>query len=117
MLPGRPDHPRKGRPPLNNGATMNPQHTAETLPESPAGTVGQLVAERTSRARVFEKFGIDYCCGGRKPLEQACRDRRVDVKAVLDELRRSDERRGPEQDWAALGLARLADHIEGSHHG
>ena len=41
----------------------------------------------------------------------------MDVKAVLDELRRNDERRAPERDWAALGLTRLADHIEQTHHG
>jgi regulator of cell morphogenesis and NO signaling len=92
---------------------MNPQHTAENLP----GTVGELVAERPSRARVFEKFGIDYCCGGRKPLEQACRELRMDVQAVLDALRRNDDGRAPERDWAALGLGGLADHIEQAHHG
>jgi regulator of cell morphogenesis and NO signaling len=96
---------------------MTSQYTAETLRETLPGTVGQLVAERPSRARVFEKFGIDYCCAGKKPLEEACRDRRVDVQSVLDELRLNDERRGPEQDWAALGLTRLADHIERTHHG
>jgi regulator of cell morphogenesis and NO signaling len=80
-------------------------------------TVGQLVTERPSRARVFEKFGIDYCCGGTKPLGQACLDRKVDPRVVLDELRRSDERRTPERDWSALGLTRLADHIEQAHHG
>lgn len=93
---------------------MNAHHTAE---EPAPGTVGQLVVERPSRARVFEKFGIDYCCGGKKPLEQACRDRQVDVQVVLDELRRNDERRAAERDWAALGLTRLADHIEQAHHG
>ena len=91
---------------------MHPQNTTEALP----GTVGQLVAERPSRARVFEKFGIDYCCGGRRPLEQACRDRAVDVQVVLEELRHNDARRVPERDWAALGMARLADHIERTHH-
>src|SRR5688572_23727398 len=93
---------------------MNEHHTAE---EPAPRTVGQLVVERPSRARVFEKFGIDYCCGGKKPLEQACRDRQVDVQVVLDELRRNDERRAAERDWAALGLTRLADHIEQAHHG
>jgi regulator of cell morphogenesis and NO signaling len=80
-------------------------------------TVGQLVTERPSRARVFEKFGIDYCCGGKKPLGQACLDRKLDPRVVLDELRRSDERQAPERDWTALGLTRLADHIEQVHHG
>jgi regulator of cell morphogenesis and NO signaling len=80
-------------------------------------TVGQLVAERPSRARVFERFGIDYCCGGKTPLGRACEDRRVDPRVVLDELRRNDERGTAERDWAALGLTRLADHIEQTHHG
>ena len=95
---------------------MNAQHTATTLAEPLPGTVGQLVAERPSRARVFEKFGIDYCCRGKKPLVEACRERGVDVTAVLDELRRNDDRRGAERDWSALGLTRLADHIERTHH-
>jgi regulator of cell morphogenesis and NO signaling len=80
-------------------------------------TVGQLVAERPSRARVFEQFGIDYCCGGKKPLGQACRDKQVDPRFVLEELRRNDEFRRAERDWSAMGLTRLADHIEQAHHG
>ena len=96
---------------------MKAQQTDSTHAEPLPGTVGQLVAERPSRARVFEKFGIDYCCGGKKPLEQACRDRAVDVRAVLDALRQNDQRRGPERDWSAMGLTRLADHIEQTHHG
>jgi len=35
--------------------------------------VRQFVVERPSRARIFERFGIDYCCGGKTPLEEACR--------------------------------------------
>jgi regulator of cell morphogenesis and NO signaling len=34
--------------------------------------VSDLVLEEPSRARVFEQLGIDYCCGGRKPLARAC---------------------------------------------
>src|SRR5947207_11366706 len=49
-------------------------------------TVGQLVAERPSRARVFERLGIDYCCGGKRPLQEVCRERKLDLAAVVDEL-------------------------------
>ena len=42
--------------------------TCEQTHDAVDPAVGRLVAERPSRARVFEKFGIDYCCGGRKPL-------------------------------------------------
>ena len=37
-------------------------------------TVGELVAEGIHRARVFETYGIDYCCGGKTPLSTACQN-------------------------------------------
>jgi regulator of cell morphogenesis and NO signaling len=80
-------------------------------------TVGQLVVERPSRARVFEQFGIDYCCGGKKPLEQACADKKVDLKQLLSAIEAADSTAQPaERDWAAATLAELADNIEQTHH-
>ena len=58
---------------------------------NPTLTVGALVAERPGRARVFERFGIDYCCGGKLPLREACDKRGVDAAAVLSAL----DRRSP----------------------
>jgi regulator of cell morphogenesis and NO signaling len=80
-------------------------------------TVGQLVVERPARARVFERFGIDYCCGGGKPLTQACVERGIDVRRVLDVLAALDQQRQPEErDWSKLSMTELADHIEATHH-
>jgi regulator of cell morphogenesis and NO signaling len=80
-------------------------------------TVGQLVAERPARARVFERFGIDYCCGGKKPLTQACHEKGVDVNAVMQELSQADARPSAEErDWSKASLTELADHIEATHH-
>ncbi len=42
-------------------------------------TVGQLVAERPGRARVFEAYGIDYCCGGKTRLEELEKDMHAHV--------------------------------------
>ena len=50
---------------------------------NPETTVGQLVVERPSRSRVFEKFGIDYCCGGKKSLLAVCREKDLDSGQVL----------------------------------
>lgn len=81
-------------------------------------TIGQLVTERPSRARVFERVGIDYCCGGGKTLDAACAAKGLQAGAVLQELRESDAARGPEPvtDWQAKGAAALADHVEQTHH-
>jgi iron-sulfur cluster repair protein YtfE (RIC family) len=46
-------------------------------------TVGELVTECPGRARIFEALGIDYCCGGKKPLAQAIREKALDEKFVL----------------------------------
>ena len=81
-------------------------------------TVGQLVRECPSRARVFESLSIDYCCGGKVPLELACEKRGVDVADVLKKLEASDATNEPADvvDADTMTLTELADHIEATHH-
>ena len=50
---------------------------------STATTVAELVVDRPSRARLFEQLGLDYCCGGRQPLGEACTNRGLNPDAVL----------------------------------
>src|SRR6266542_767488 len=81
-------------------------------------TVGEMVVERPARARVFEKFGIDYCCGGKKPLAQTCREKGLELIAVLSELEKLDSSADAGQrDWSKASLGELADHIVTTHHG
>lgn len=35
-------------------------------------TVGQIVADRFDHAKVFNKYGIDFCCNGDVSLTDAC---------------------------------------------
>ena len=49
-------------------------------------TVREIALEQPSSIRVFERFGIDYCCGGRKPLTEACAASQLDVDEVLAAL-------------------------------
>lgn len=83
-------------------------------------TVGELVRERPARSRVFEALRIDYCCGGKLSLAEACARRSLDATDVLAQIRADDaattQRGAAESDVAALGLAELADHIEQTHH-
>lgn len=85
--------------------------------QAPEFTVGQLVAQRPSRARVLEGFGLDYCCGGKKPLSLACRERQLDPAAVLAAL--EEEARRPvtaTPDWSGRPLDELVNHIQHTHH-
>jgi regulator of cell morphogenesis and NO signaling len=52
-------------------------------------TVGDVVAADFRAAGVFEQFGIDFCCGGRRSLADACRAAGADpaaVRCALDAL-------------------------------
>ena len=49
-------------------------------------TVGQLAAADLRKAEVFRKYGIDFCCGGRKTVAQACLEKGLDYIAVEKEL-------------------------------
>jgi len=80
-------------------------------------TVGELVRENPTRSRVFERFSIDYCCGGKVPLQEACRDRGLDPERVAAELAAVDAEPADQTgDPATMGLGDLADHIEATHH-
>ncbi len=81
-------------------------------------SVGQYVVERPTRARVFERLGIDYCCGGKEPLGRACKKRGLNTRVVLEALEREDAKSSAaeDRDWSRVPLAELADHIESEHH-
>jgi len=81
-------------------------------------TVRELAVEVAGATRVFEKLGIDYCCGGGKALEEACAVAGVsaeDVARSLEEIARAKEG-GELKDWNAESLTQLISHIINKHH-
>jgi regulator of cell morphogenesis and NO signaling len=82
-----------------------------------AQTVRDIALEQPASIRVFEQYGIDYCCGGRKPLAEACAAHKLDVDAVLAAL--EDAAAGPApaaRDWTEASLENLVLHIVATHH-
>ena len=54
-------------------------------------TVGDLVAEDYRRADVFKKYGIDFCCGGNKTVEEACEAKGVTCEEIMQALAAAEE--------------------------
>ncbi len=82
-------------------------------------TVGQIAAELPQATRIFEKLGIDYCCGGRMSLEEACSSTAVSAKEVVDLLvaaQKEAETAQTPRNWRTESLANLIDHIVSTHH-
>ncbi len=83
-------------------------------------TVRDLVVEHPAARPVLERFGIDYCCGGAKPLGDAAREAGVRLEVVLTAVAEAiasaaHERHG-EPDWGQLSASDLVHHVERRHH-
>jgi len=81
-------------------------------------SVGALVREIPARARVFESFQIDYCCGGKITLAEACGQASVDLGEVVSRLHACEaaSQTADVVDADGMTLSALADHIEQTHH-
>jgi len=81
--------------------------------------IGEMVAKDIRKAEVFKKFGLDFCCGGKKSLEKACREKGLDaalVKLELDYLDLQKPVSIPSQNFSDWDLDFLADYIVNTHH-
>lgn len=81
-------------------------------------SVGQIVAEHPHTTRIFEKYGIDYCCGGKLALGVYLTKRKLDAEAVLAELNGAPSPGDvvAERDWTHAPLSELITHILDTHH-
>jgi regulator of cell morphogenesis and NO signaling len=82
-------------------------------------TVRELALEEPGAARVFERLGIDYCCGGKQTLEQACRAAGIPINAALDALEvahPSGQAFPKDRNWPTESLGDLISHIKNTHH-
>ncbi|MGB9454566.1 MAG: iron-sulfur cluster repair di-iron protein [Bryobacteraceae bacterium] len=82
-------------------------------------TVRELALGNPTATRVFEKLGIDYCCGGGQTLEQACQAANVSISQVAESLAAASQAAStsaPDQDWQSEPLSELLAHIQSTHH-
>lgn len=83
-------------------------------------TVRELALEVPNATGVFERLGIDYCCGGERSLEEACAAAHVkmeDVERSLAEAQKQPVATGQDDaSWRRAPLFGLIAHIVQKHH-
>ncbi|MCP3774043.1 iron-sulfur cluster repair di-iron protein [Paenibacillus sp. MZ04-78.2] len=83
-------------------------------------TIGQIVTAFPGSSNLFQEHGIDFCCGGGRPLTTALRQKNIEEEAFIEKLNRFYEeaknRTDPNTDWRKLSSSRLIDHIVSTHH-
>lgn len=80
-------------------------------------TVREVAIELPQSTRLFETLKIDYCCGGNRPLAEACASAGVDVDNVMEMLAEASQSTPPDTgEFANASLPDLITHILNTHH-
>ncbi len=80
-------------------------------------TVGEIAAKDIRKAEVFKKYGIDFCCGGKKSLKEVCEEKGLNVATVEAELENTIRTSAaPAFNYNSWDADFLADYIYNQHH-
>jgi regulator of cell morphogenesis and NO signaling len=80
-------------------------------------TVGEIAAALPSSVRLFQRQGIDFCCGGKTPFSSACRDKGIALSEVVGAIEAlAAGPRAEDRDWGHETLQALTDHIVATYH-
>jgi regulator of cell morphogenesis and NO signaling len=80
-------------------------------------SLGDIVANDFRSALIFKDAGLDFCCGGKKTLQQACAEKSLKpepIAELLDELK--NQHIDSSKDFNSWDLAFLTDYIVNTHH-
>ena len=78
--------------------------------------IGEVVATDFRAAAVFQQFGIDFCCGGKKSIDEACAVRRLSPADVLHALERACAKPDLSLHFAEWEADALTSFIVRTHH-
>lgn len=79
-------------------------------------SIGEIVAGDTRAAAIFDELGIDFCCGGRRTLQDACRAAGVEPEEVARTLEALPAANDGETEVTRWPIGRLIDYIVSTHH-
>lgn len=79
-------------------------------------TLSEIVTENFKTAAVFEKYNMDFCCGGNKPVSKACEEKGLDSSALIEELKSVKNKNVDVEKYTEWSLDFLIDYIVNNHH-
>ena len=83
---------------------------------TPISLLSEIAVTHPAASRVFHRHRLDYCCGGRRPLAEACAARGLDPAAVLAEIAEAEAADPDPARWESRPLPELIDFIVGRYH-
>ncbi len=90
------------------------------MPPNSMWTLAEWVTHVPHAAAIFESHQLDYCCDGKRLLQDACAEKGLEMATVVSELQSIEaDSSNPARDttdYGRLPLSELCDHIEFTHH-
>lgn len=84
---------------------------------TPTTSLAEIATANPSLRRELERLGLDYCCGGKRSLAEACHLQDLDPDVIVAALvSLSGKTEQTQSDWADLSPSDLVDHLESTHH-
>jgi regulator of cell morphogenesis and NO signaling len=79
-------------------------------------SVAEIAAAVPASVRIFQRHGVDFCCGGKKPLGVVCEEQGLSFDELSRAIEAADVEPGETRDWTNAPLHELIDHIVSSYH-
>lgn len=79
-------------------------------------TVAEIVSKKLGSDHVFNKYKIDFCCGGNMTLEAACKENKVDFEMIMQEIETINIKIGGEYNLKDMDISSLIEKLKEEYH-
>lgn len=79
-------------------------------------TVREIAGQHADSYKIFHKYGIDFCCGGKRLLSDVCEEKGIEISAIANDFVALEKTPSDQKDWNTGTLENLINHIVDTHH-
>lgn len=79
-------------------------------------TVREIAGQHADSYKIFHKYGIDFCCGGKRLLSDVCEEKGIEISVIANDFMTLEKIPSDQKDWNTETLENLINHIVDTHH-
>ena len=79
-------------------------------------TVREIAGQHADSYKIFHKYGIDFCCDGKRLLSDVCEEKGIKISEIANDFVALEKTPSDQKDWNTETLENLINHIVDTHH-